>query len=244
MNPEIKWIIGSVVFLILFVLGCYFWYQWDTAPYRKEYAETQQIIRQTKAAQKTDTDNMPQEATKTPAESDAQPAEKPTTKVTATGTENTVAEVVSTNESNTVSQTQEQNKTPVRVSQFGLGPFPERPPDYDSGYINGQFQDIESELMERVRIKLWTQGIKDIKGMAYSHNRGLIFPHRPDVVYVEYKKEVDPDGSVYRSVDTYGAPISREEIEWYMEGKPVPGFTILDISEGIEPYSFLGLQRP
>ena len=59
MNAETKWIIGSVVFLILFVIGCYFWYQWDTALYRKKYAETQQIIHQTKAAQKTDTDNVP-----------------------------------------------------------------------------------------------------------------------------------------------------------------------------------------
>ena len=242
MNAEIKWIIGSVVFLILFVIGCYFWYQWDTAPYRKEYAETQQIVRQWRTPQKTDTDNVTQEVTKVPAESDAQPAEKSITKATATAKNNTKTAMANAKQHET--ETQEQNDVPVRVSKFGLGPFPERPPDYDSGYINGQFQDIESELMERVRIKLWTQGIKDIKGMAYSHNRGLIFPHRPDVVYVEYKKEVDSDGSVYRSVDTYGAPISREEIEWYMEGKPVPGFTILDISEGIEPYSFLGLQRP
>ena len=154
---------------------------------------------------------------------------------------NTEAEVVSTNESNTVSQIQEQNKVPMRVSKFGLGPFPPLPADYPrQRWVD--YSDVRFELMDRVQLKLWEQGIRDIRGMSHDNLNGLIYLNRPNVVYVEYEFSETED-EINRFLRVRGNPISEEDVEILRKGGTIPGLTVLEMSDGIEPYSFLGLTK-
>lgn len=50
-----RWVFGGVGFLIMLAIGCVFWYQHDTAPDRKDAAETQKIVQQLKPLPKKDT---------------------------------------------------------------------------------------------------------------------------------------------------------------------------------------------
>ena len=95
--------------------------------------------------------------------------------------------------------------------------------------------------MARVRLKLWKQGIRDIKGMNYSDGR--IYINRPGTVYVGVDEVVEENGDIDRSTVIMGNAISEEELKQIREGKTLPGLHVLDISEGIEPYSFLNLKR-
>ena len=40
-----KWIIGGIVFLIVLSVACVFWYRYDTAPDRRDAAETAEVAR-------------------------------------------------------------------------------------------------------------------------------------------------------------------------------------------------------
>lgn len=135
----------------------------------------------------------------------------------------------------------------VAVSPFGYGPYPEIPADYPhtpiwtrSAEARKHYSDSNPEneriieLMSRVRLKLWEMGERHVKGLAYAN--GLIYPNRPDTVYVDI--EHFKDGG---SVSVIGSPISEEDMDLFLLGISPPGITVLDMSEGIEPISFLGL---
>ena len=40
-----KWFIGAIALLIIIAGACYLWYQYDTAPYRQEAAESAKLLR-------------------------------------------------------------------------------------------------------------------------------------------------------------------------------------------------------
>ena len=75
-----KWFLGGVAFLIVFTVACVFWYRYDTAPDRRDAAETAELLHQW-AAKKVDTDG---EAVDTPAESNTPTAEKSITEIAET----------------------------------------------------------------------------------------------------------------------------------------------------------------
>ena len=52
-----KWILGSIALLIIVSVSCYFWYQHETSPYKKEVAEANELIRQKEITHKTSTDS-------------------------------------------------------------------------------------------------------------------------------------------------------------------------------------------
>ena len=89
-----------------------------------------------------------------------------------------------------------EDKVDYGSSPFGYGTYPEIPTDYPytpiwtrsaqarAHYSRGTPENERIlELMGRVRIKLWEMGDRNIKGM--SHANGLIYPTRPDTVYVD-----------------------------------------------------------
>jgi hypothetical protein len=132
-------------------------------------------------------------------------------------------------------------------SPFGYGKYPSIPSDYPytpiwtrsekskQHYTDGDPEEERIlELMSRVRIKLWEMGEKNIKGIAYSD--GLIYPNYPNTVYADIDESEDGG-----SVGVIGSQLSDEDMDLLMLGISPPGITVLDMSEGIEPISFLGL---
>lgn len=60
-----KWILGSIGFMIIFATSCYFWYQLEVSPYKKEAVITTELIPQIKTP-KVDTNDLTKDKTKTP----------------------------------------------------------------------------------------------------------------------------------------------------------------------------------
>lgn len=61
-----KWILGSISFLIILATSCYFWYQFEVSPYKKEAVITTELIQQIKTP-KVDTNDLTDDETITPA---------------------------------------------------------------------------------------------------------------------------------------------------------------------------------
>lgn len=62
-----KWILGSIVLLLIVCVSCYFWYQHDTSTYKEEVAKTNELAQRMEITNETDTKTMPNDETKTPA---------------------------------------------------------------------------------------------------------------------------------------------------------------------------------
>ena len=102
------------------------------------------------------------------------------------------------------------------VSPFGFGPYPEVPADYPFTPFWFRYQedperydakyDTEmlksKELLSRVMVKAWTEGIRDFTGGSGSLTTGKYYLHIPNAIYVEY-------GEPYENEDgTFTTPIS------------------------------------
>ena len=150
----------------------------------------------------------------------------------------------------------EEDKVEKPVSPFGFGPYPEVPSDYpdvpvwkEDSYPEGDAvfgRDFvrSMELIQRVMIKLWSQGDKVNSGST--HN-GLILPHYPNTVYIEWEDLEEPDGTITQYVSglTSGPDVSASVHDAIMDEGVVPsGITVLDPnSDGIDPYTFLNLNQ-
>ena len=249
-----KWIIGAIALLIIVAGACYLWYQHDTAPYRQEAAESAKLLCQRETTQKTDTVNKAEQAADAPAESSTPTAEKSINEST--------AEV----ENNTEAETQQPSDTPaanaeakdVSMSPFGFGPYPEVPHDYpylvnwESNFVIKH--GMEHELLTRVRIKLWTQGI-DAAGVTYGRG-GLIYPVVRGVVYVTRSGDritgvvLSHPGDDLGVFDAFWDAETPEEVDAAIQ-REMEGFTIDDLPAGltavdyytasIDPHQFLDL---
>jgi len=235
----LKWIIGRIVALLLVASACYLWYHWSVAPYKAEAERASRLLRQSQSAETlTDTAGSSERSDEIYSSSGEMPitSENPSDKQSELISESKV-------ESDLVLALvpQKPKEPKQRVSKFGLGPFPELPPDFPRKKWRNHY-DLIGELFERVEVKLWEQGIRDIKGIGYDHHTGLIHLNRPGIVYVEYEY-TETEDEINRYLHVCGSPISEEDIELLRQDKPVPGLTVLKMSDGIEPYSFLDLKK-
>ena len=233
-----KWFIGAIALLIIIAGACYLWYQHDTAPYRQEAVESAKLLRQREITRKAVNNEAEQAADVTPVESNMQTAEK--------SINGSTAEV----ENNTEAAGQQQSETPaqatetkdVPVSPFGFGPYPEVPADYPIPPDKFEWEfwgkTVKGELMSRVRIKLWNQGIRS-DGASFEN--GKVYPNILGTVYVQWAE----NGEFIRRIT--GHPDDDfDAIEAALEaGQPPPeGITVLSRNEaGIDPYSFLELSK-
>lgn len=138
----------------------------------------------------------------------------------------------------------------VRVSPYGFGPYPEVPPDFPSllswndpeGQANLPDHALKNiELLERVLIKLWTNGDKGFRGGS-TYN-GRVYPHYDNTVYVRYTETEMPDGTI-RRYPTYmkSGPQVDYNAHDFLSGNPPDHLRILELdSTGIDPYQFLDL---
>ena len=135
--------------------------------------------------------------------------------------------------------------TPPRESLYGLGPYPEIPPDYpdqnawddiEKLYYDG-YESMGHELIERVLIKLWNQGTK-VTAATYNEQAGVV-PLYDDTVYAEW--ETDDEGNRYLS--SFSCHGSLGAYEESVENGTQPSWIKVVPLEGagIDPYSFLNL---
>ena len=243
-----KWVLGGIGFLIVLSVACVLWYQHDTADERKAAADAKKLLRQSEITKKaTDTDGETEQAADVaPAESETPTAEKPVNKNTAEVGNNTEAE------------TQQQSETPsetetvseARVSPYGFGPYPEVPEGFSRPV---KFPSIspDHELMTRVEIKLYKQGV-DVKGATMMN--GLVFPIIKGQVYVKWDSYEGPSGVVRYISRMSGFPVDTKRIREIRAGKEKhKSFTEADIPSdiklvsfddgGIDPYTFLDLPK-
>ncbi len=138
-----------------------------------------------------------------------------------------------------------------RVSRFGFGPYPEVPLDFPLPNIWDHVEDLyvddpewakNTELLTRVRIKLWDEGSRTL-GVQLSPTSGLVYPIYPNTAYVRWADEVLEDGTVDRiATNVLGGPDVAQYAPDLHEGIIPPGITIIEMPEGgIDPYQFLNL---
>lgn len=235
-----KYILGSVMLLLIVAVGCYFWYQWEMEPYRQEYAKTQQLVQEWTASQ------HPAEPTQevegvarqgvAPAEqgsvSASSATDKTDTQTRAVDTTGTIAPRFATTDS--------EPDEVVRESPFGFGAYPEVPEDYPTkALVTWPAASAESELLSRVLIKLWTQGEKNFHGG--STYRGRIYPHYDNTVYTRFGEYRGASGKMVRYAQ--GA-LAGPHVKFSMPDllNPPPHLRVLDLgASGIDPYQFLDL---
>ncbi len=239
-----RWIIGGIVVLLIVAGACYLWYQHDIAPYKQEAAEAEKLLRQSEKSKKVSKiDNKAKQATDvTAADSDTPPAEKPITETTS------VTDKTEPTQAQTAASAESAETADVPVSPHGFGPYPEVPADYFRQpswlkYPNGVSGDAAGpfEIMDRVLIKLWNQGHKNITGASFGLD-GKVYPHYANTAYVSYgEKIILPDGNVYQPIKRIkGGPDITPFVKQIRNGNTPAHIKLLDYdSAGIDPYTFL-----
>ena len=236
-----KWVLGAIVFLIVFGVACVLWYHYDTAPDNRDAAKTTKLLRQRETTQNENANNNTDGETNLSAKSNPSSTER---------TANDLNDIHL--ETNTSTEVEKKDSKEMRVSPHGFGPYPEIPTGYRAPHIFGKPLSKTQELMMRVDIKLWKQGIHT-EGIRNSHKSGLVYPNVPGLVYVTWEDFRLPDGNVIRLTGRIsGHPNAIESLP--LRGLPgipncPPNFlfesdipshiTVLEHSEGIDPYEFL-----
>lgn len=237
-----KWIFGGIVLLIIVAGVCVLWYRHDTATGRKTAAEADKQLQQSKVDKVKTPRTAKPESTQTPAENTTSTSEKPITDTTPV-TKNTDPTQVQGDVSAQTAETVD-----VQVSPHGFGPYPEVPDDFPYPTVWEENPDSPSrahELLDRVFVKLWTEGEKNFRGGS-THN-GKIYPHYNDVVYrswTEYRKNAD--GELVRRINGFKTgPHVYKKFKFTIADlyDPPPGLRVIDIdSAGINPYEYLNLR--
>ena len=249
-------VVGGILFCLLSVAGSLF-YSWHVEHgLREEEArikqflqqlETPEEVRTQQAAEPGGLEKAGQADVPLPAadwaQTDAEPAET---------LETEDAAVVDADTARVSEETSEADAAPVApygVSPYGFGPYPEVPPNFPEqdiwDEISTNSMAPEHELIARVQIKLWTQGIW-AGGAVFDGDYGLIYPILPDVVYIAWDEYVDENGQVHRYVsDQLSAPETADRYEAEIDkGIFSPTLTVYEFPDGgIDPYEFLGLPR-
>ncbi len=135
----------------------------------------------------------------------------------------------------------------VPVSPFGFGPYPEVPENYPlpPAWEHPRYNSLipntqkELELLDRVLIKLWTQGERGFLGG--STDNGKVYPNYANTAYVRYRMDW---GSGRRYIARYkGDPARRVSPEQLRRGELPADMRVLNMdTEGIDPYTFLNLK--
>lgn len=149
---------------------------------------------------------------------------------------------------------EESTQSDTGVSPYGFGPYPEIPADcpYPIEW-NFPGSDADHELMQRVAIKLWTQGIET---MGATMGEGLVYPNYIDTVYIRWGETTDDDNNpIPYIIDLGGYPpahlrivennIARLGERGPMTAADIPSdvTVILYDEAGIDPHTFLGLPK-
>ena len=241
----------------LLIVGIHFWSQHEHSKLRRDEAETRRFIQQVAAekhaattrADEPDIHPQPQEATNAVQDAHRTPAQ-------ATGAipvQADAVEVADSLEGDWMAQEEVPAAEPPRTSLFGFGVYPEIPSDYpeqdawdaiEALYLTDPESARGQELMERVCIKLWKQGLHSV-GVSRDSQTGLIYPHYPNTAYVRWAWYMDENGSPVRyAAGVKGGADLAQYQHYFAEGELPPHITVIDYEDGgIDPYQFLDLQH-
>ncbi|MCY4404639.1 MAG: hypothetical protein OXD54_18890 [Candidatus Poribacteria bacterium] len=229
-----KWVLGGVGFLIILSVACVLWYQHDTTAERQAAADTEKLLPQSDIAKM---GSEMEQVSDAPMDSINQSTKIPVTETTLVPKDTEL--IQAPNETNYPVENAE-TSSDVQVSTYGFGPYPKVPEDYPIPPTKFRWEfwgkTRKGELMSRVRIKLWKEGVKS-EGATFRN--GKVYPNILGTVYVEW------DGEIIRRMT--GHPDDDfDAIEAALEaGQPPPeGITVLNTNEaGIDPYTFLELKQ-
>lgn len=243
-----RWFFFGFGFLVIFAGLCYLWFQHTTASYRQQLLESDDVVFQTDTPQKLhrSTEREVSETKEAEFEADTSTLTKK-----AAAKADVVVKDVDHNETSPLAPKQEPENAEVRVSPHGFGPYPEIPPDYPRQDLwdYPEFVTAEHELLLRVQVKLWKQGIRTVGGGMVD---GRIYPNIPGTVYVKWETRVRADGTEDKFASRmYGDPhagkILRDIInskgELYESDIPQEINVIDSNNAGINPYQFLDIKK-
>ena len=247
-------VIGALVLSILIVVGVYFgshWYYGDVEPVEVvEVSAPPPPPPKNLSASEVDPDLIGRESL--PPQTELTPTAPPTE---GESIDNFLAEL---SDEEMALLTAEVVGEPQRVSPFGFGPYPQVPSDFpevpiwdeDPDYPEGDehfgrdfMRDLE--LMDRVLIKLWTQGRRATS--ASIDSSGIVYPGFPDTVYVTWRYTEELDGTMtrYASEISSGPDVPLSVHDAISEEGTIP-FGIQELShetDGINAYTFLNLNQ-
>ena len=253
-----KWVLGGVGFLILLSVACVWWYQHDIADERKAAADAQQLLRQSEIERKAKANSKTEQAAK-----NLSPGEASEKRAESEGKNKVVFfpdeppkrkdENLKTGVAETTKQA-ETTQPNTGVSPYGFGPYPEIPADFPFP-VEWEFpgSDADHELMARVAIKLWTQGIETY---GVTMEDGLVYPNYIDTVYVRWGETTDDDDNSIQYIKELGGypaaclrivenNIARLGERGAMTAADIPSDVTLKLydEEGIDPFTFLDLPK-
>lgn len=242
-----KWILFGICFLVVFVGLCSLWYQHSVGIYEQELLEFADVVMESDYSVKVHEASSPSETLI------VEPIDlTPNTLTQADNKQGFTSEhqeeVNKTSPSQPV-QIAKSEKGEERVSPHGFGPYPEIPPNYPRQDLwdYPDYVTASHELLLRVQIKLWKQGVQTIGGALIN---GKIYLNLPNTVYTRWKNRVLPDGTNERyATRVSGNPQIGRMLAEIIDSKGElqesdipPGVTVIDSDDGgIDPYQFLGL---
>ena len=245
-------VIGALVLSILIVVGVYFgshWYYGDVEPVEMlaVSAPTPSLPKNLSSSE-VDLSGLQGESLPTQTES------KPTAlSMEGESVDDFLAEL--SDEEKALLTAEVVEETPP-VSPFGFGPYPEVPSDYPDAPVWERYDYPEGdaefgsdfmrslELIERVLIKLWTQGHRATSGEIGDDD--MVLPFYPNTVYVKWAYTEEPDGTItrYASEIASGPDVPISVHDAISEEGTVPfGIKELDPDNNrIDPFTFLNLR--
>lgn len=142
---------------------------------------------------------------------------------------------------------QEEDDRSHGISPYGFGPYPKVPPDFPEQDI---WDDISTrsmspnhELIARVQIKLWNQGIHAL-GAVFNSRYRLIYPIIDNVVYIKWADAVGADGKPYVQRWLTSPDVEDRYFDEILTGTLPPHVTVHEFPDGgIDPYEFLELPK-
>ena len=246
--------IGAFVLGVLIVVGAYFgshWYYGDVEPIdipeNVTLAPTPPEVRTTPEVNleglRAESESTPIESTPTVPTAESESVDDLLAELSAEEVALLTTEVV---------------EVPQRVSPFGFGPYPEVPSDFshepiwdeDPDYPEGDEEfgsDFmrKMELIDRVLIKLWTQGHRATSGEIGDDD--MVLPLYPNTVYVRwaYTEELDGTMTRYASEIASGPDVPLSVHDFIMDEGTIPfSIAVLDFDDNkIDPYTFLNLNQ-
>lgn len=257
----IRWIIGGVIFLILFGIACFLWYHSEITSYQEELSRSLYIFKTSRQQGNDLSDNsenhksdpMAKLINEKPAETETitDAADKPFTDTSQTELDNEIdiENLTGINISNQVRE---------RVSPHGFGPYPKTPNGYP---INNPFNDemgLKYELLERVRVKIFNEQGVFAEGIGFDNSTGLVQAVTPSQMYVDWEFTINDYGKqVMYAASITAHPDTVMQIHEnakardpnFLEGdiilkSDIPSYVkVLAGNDGIDPYHYLDLPR-
>ena len=228
------------------IIGCYFWYQWHVQSFRESIID----------------DNVNSKKTINNQHDPDKPAQNTSDKINTISNDQSMTVIESIDKIDITREYQAENKTELLnqphahpennietepVSPFGFGHYPKVPDGYpyQNPWITNGLTENEakiSELLERVRIKLWNQG-KPPEGISWEN--GKVYPIYPNTIYVSWDYSENQNGVLEKYPGEIISGTMSDEADMLLDEGVIPdGITVYEMSEaGIDPYTFLNLNK-